>query len=142
MKTNIVTETIPGVLYFIIGIVSLVMAFKSILSSKFISFHEAAAGKSLQSIDKPLQLVILVLMRVAGLGFLVVALLLMVFPLVNYFFPDLFLKYAIPGIAFIYCTGLFFTNYYLHKQTKAKTPWRGSVAAMIILVIGIIISAL
>ena len=132
----------PIALYFLVGVISLVMAYKSLFFKKFIPFHEQAAGKSLDNLDMPLQHVIIALMRVSGLGFLVMALLMCIFPIVNYFRPDAFVKYAIPAISFLYCSGLFVANYFLHKQTKAKTPWKGSLAAMLIILIGIIISSL
>lgn len=137
-----ILNILPIVLYFIVGIISLIMAAKSLFSKKFISFHEKAAGQSLDSLDKPLQIVILALMKVSGLGFLVVALLLLIFPIINYFFTDNFTKFAIPAVSLIYCTGLFIINYYLYKHTKSKTPWRGSIAAMIILLAGMILSTL
>lgn len=131
---------IPVGLYFLVGVVSLIMAFKSLFSGKFIPFHEEAAGRPWNRVDAPLQLVIIALMRVSGLGFLVIALLLTIFPIVNYFRHDPFVKYAIPVISFVYCTGLFFTNFYLHRQTKAATPWKGSLYVMFMIITGIIIS--
>ena len=135
-------KIVPIGLYFIVGAISLIMAFKSLLSKKFIPFHEAAAGKPWDQVDRPLQFVIIALMRVSGLGFLVVALLLMVFPTVNYFKPDPFVRFAIPSITFLYCAGLFLANYYLYKQSKTSTPWKGALLAMVIIIIGIAISSL
>jgi len=71
-----------------------------------------------------------------------VGLLLIIFPLVNYFRPDTFITYSIPVIALIYCTGLFLFNYYLHKKTGANTPWIGSIVAMVIILIGITASSI
>jgi len=115
MQMREMINIIPIGLYFIVGAISLVMAAKSLFFKKFIPFHAAAAKRPWDQVERPLQLVILVLMRVSGLGFLVVALLLMVFPTVNYFQPNTFVKYAIPGIALLYCTGLFLANYHLYK---------------------------
>ena len=64
----------------------------------------------------------------------------MVCPIVNYFIPNIFYKYAVPVIALIYCTGLLINNYYLYKNTKADTPWKGSLYAMFVILAGIIIS--
>jgi hypothetical protein len=117
-----VFSIISVALYFIVGVICLVMAFKSISSKKYLPFHEEAAGKAWDNIDKPLQYVILTILRISGLGFLVVGLLLIIFPCVNYFRPDTFVKYSIPAIALIYCLGLFLFNYYLYRKTKANTP--------------------
>ena len=130
------------VLYGFVGAVSLKMAFKNLFSKKYLSFHEKAAGRSWEEIDKPLQVVILAVMRISGLGFLMVALLLLIFPVVNQFIHSEFLRYSIPIIAFIFCTGLFLVNYNLYKQTNTNTPWKRSLLAMIAIVAGIIISLL
>jgi hypothetical protein len=137
-----IVKLIPILLYFMVGVISLVMAYKSLFSKKFIPFHEQAAGRPLDNLDMPLQHVIIALMRVSGLGFLVMALLLCILPIVNYFRPDAFAKYAVPVLAFIYCSGLSMANFYLFKQTQAKTPWKGSLVAMLIIMIGIVISSL
>jgi hypothetical protein len=131
---------IPIALYFIVGIVSLSMAIKTIHSTKYLPFHEKAADTSWDEIENPLQVVILTFLRLTGLGFLIIAILLMVCPVVNYFVPNVFYKYSIPVTGFIYCTGLFIINYSLYRKTKAVTPWKGSLSAMVIITAGIIIS--
>ena len=135
-------KIIPVGLYFIVGIISLVMAWKSLFSSGFISFHEEAAGISLENIDPKIQNVILALMKTTGLGFLVVGLLLMVFPVVNFFKSDGIIQFGIPIVCGIYCLGLFLANYQLHKKSGVETPWKGSLIAVIILLAGIIVSIL
>jgi hypothetical protein len=127
-------------LYFIVGVISLYMALKSFLSKKFLPFQEEAAGIPWKKISKPLQSVILTSIKVSGLGFLVVALLLMVFPGVNYFIRDRFVEYSVPMLSFMFCFGLFLFNYHLHKNTKANTPWKNSLLAMGIIVAGFAIS--
>jgi hypothetical protein len=133
-------KIIPLALYFIVGLISLVMAFKSIFADKYLPFHEQTAARPWNEIENPLKLVILSLLRLGGLGFLVIAILLLVFPVVTYFVPNKFIQYSIPVIAFIYCTGLFVNNYLLYKNTKADAPWKGSLYALIILMAGIVIS--
>ena len=126
----------------IVGAISMVMAVKSLFSTKFLSFQEKAANKPWDEIDNPLKHVILTLMRLTGLGFLVISILLMVLPIINYSTPNDFYKYSIPLIALIYCTGLFVINYSMYKKTKADTPWKGSLYAILAVITGIIISIL
>jgi len=137
-----ITEMITIILYGFVGVISLKMAFKNLFSKKYLLFHEKAAEKSWEEIDKRLQYVILAVMRISGLGFLVIALLLIVFPIVNQFIHNEFLKYSIPIIAFLFCSGLFLVNYNLYKQTNSTTPWKGSLFAMIAILTGIILSLL
>jgi hypothetical protein len=139
---NTLLKIIPILLYIIVGAISMVMAVKSLFSTKFLSFHEKAANRPWDEIDNPLKIIILTLMRLAGLGFLVISILLLVFPIINYCTPSDFYKYSIPSLALIYCTGLFVINYLLYKKTKADTPWKGSLYAMVAIIAGIIISIL
>jgi hypothetical protein len=138
----ITVRIIPVCLYMVVGIISLTMAYKNIFSNKFIPFQEQAAGKSWNDIEKGIQFVIIALMKVSGLGFLVVALLLMIFPIVNYLENNSFVQYAIPTISLLYCLGLFLSNYHLYVQTKAKTPWKRSLYAATIIGVGLILSLL
>ncbi len=135
-------KIVPLVLYMLIGAISLIMAFKSLFSQKFLPFHEAAYGKPWDDVEKNLQYVLITLLRISGLGFLIVALLLLTSAVVNYFEPNIYLKYVIPFIALIFCTGLFIFNFILFKKTKAKTPWKNSLYVMVVIIICIIISSL
>ncbi len=135
-----IIKAIPIVLFFLVGLVFLVMALKSFLSGKFLPFQEQAAGRPWDEIEGPLKFLILSFLRLVGLGFLVISILLMIFPVVNYFLPGIFYKYSIPCVALIYCIGIFAVNYSLYKDTKADTPWKGSLYAVIVLITGIIIS--
>jgi uncharacterized membrane protein YqjE len=139
---NEILKIIPILLYMIVGAISMVMAVKNLFSNKFLPFHEKAATKLWDEIDNSLRLVILALLRLVGLGFLIISILLLVFPIINYFIPNKFYQYSIPIIALIYCIGLFVINYSLYKKTKANAPWRGSLYAMVAIIVGIIISIL
>jgi len=137
-----IIDIIPILLYMIIWVISMVMAFKNLFSTRYLPFHEKAANKQWDEIDTSLKLVILSLLRLSGLGFLIISILLLVFPIINYFVPNIFYKYSIPIIALIYCTGLFIINFLLYRRTKEDTPWKRSLYAAMILIVGIIISIL
>jgi hypothetical protein len=131
---------IPIALYFIVGIISLVMALKCFFSKKFLPFQEQATGKPWSDIENPLKHLILSLLKLSGLGFLIVSILLLIFPIVNSFIPSIFYKYSIPVTALIFCSGLFIINFLLYKKTKAGTPWKGSLYSSGAILAGIIIS--
>ncbi len=138
---TITAKIIPVCLYMIVGVVALTMAYKNMFSNRFIAFQEKAAGKSWDEIEKGIQSVLIALMRVSGLGFLVVALLLMVFPLAAYPGNNAFVQYAVPIVSLLYCLGLALFNYQLHVQTKVNTPWMRSLYAAGIVGAGLILSA-
>ncbi len=104
-------------------------------------FYEQSSGKLWDDIEEPVKLIILSLMKLVGLGFFIQSILMISFPIINYFLPNSVIKYLIPAIAFIYCSGLFAINFSFYKKTKADSPWKESVFAMIIIAAGIIISA-
>jgi hypothetical protein len=137
-----ILNPVSALIYLVIGLVCLIMAYKSIFSKKYLPFHEEAAGKSWDSIDKPLQNVIITILRISGLGFFIIFLIMSIFPVINYFKPNPVIKFSTPIISLIYCFGIFLFNYRLFKQTKAKTPWKGSLIAMIMILSGFIISIL
>jgi hypothetical protein len=135
-----ILEILPILLYMLVGAISMAMAYKNLFTVKFLPFHQKASGKQWNEIDNPLNLVIISLLRLAGLGFLIIAILMLVFPIINYFNTKTFYTYAIPVISLIFCSGLFIINYSLYSKTKAKTPWKGSLYVMLIIIAGIIIS--
>jgi len=135
-----ITEAITIVIYGFVGVISLIMAFKNLFSKKYLLFHEKAADKAWEELDTRLQYVISALMMISGLGFLMTGLLLLIFPVVNHFMHNEFLRYSIPVVSLIFCTGLFLVNYNLHTQTGSFTPWKGSLFAMIAILAGIILS--
>jgi len=137
---KLILNILPIALYLVVGAISMVMAYKNIFAKRFLPFHEQAAGKPWDEIEKPLQRVILSLLKLTGLGFLIISLLLIVCPIVNYFSPNIFYKYAVPTLVLIYCSGLFIINFRLCRDTKAATPWKGSLYACLALLVGIIIS--
>ena len=135
-------EILSLVIYGFVGVLSLIMATKSLFAKQYLVFHEKAAATEWTEIENRLQNVILALLKISGLGFLVTALLLLIFPIVNYFVQDEFIRYSIPFLAFIFCSGLFIINFSLYKQSKSMTPWKGSLFALIAIITGIILSVL
>jgi hypothetical protein len=132
---------IPLGLYWLVGIISLVMAYKNIFSSRFLPFHEKAAGKSWDKLDEGLQSVIIALMKVSGVGFLMVGLQLMIFPAISLIRHNIIMQYVIPALSFLYCLGLFLINYQLASKTKATTPWKGSLFAAGVIAAAMIIAS-
>jgi len=139
---NTPVKLIPILLYLMVGIIAMGMAFKNIAAKKFLPFQEQASGKSWNELDQGIQSVVLVLMKITGLGFLVMAFLLMIVPIVNYVGNDRFNLYAIPAISLVYCLGLYLFNFQLYRRTGAKTPWKRSLAAAVVIAAGLFLSFL
>jgi hypothetical protein len=135
-----ILRIIPVVLYCMVGAICLIMAFKNFLADAYLPFHEKVAGTSWKEIGNPLQILILALMRISALGFLIISILLLVYPIVNLFMPGLFYQLSIPVIALIYSSGLLIINFSLYRKTGTDTPWKGSLYAALLILAGIIIS--
>lgn len=127
-------------LYGLVGVVSLVMALKSLGARTFLPFHEAASGRSWPAIDDRLQAVILALLRASGLGFLGVGLQLVLVSVGSWLDRNLVVALALPLVSLVFCVGLSVLNYDLHRRTHARTPWRGSVYAAVALAVALALS--
>ncbi len=127
-------------LYFIVGVIRLIMAVKNIFAKSFLPFHKKSSNIPWNIIEDPLKIVILSLMRLSGFGFLIIFVLLIIFTGINFYTQNNIYKYAIPVIALIYCVGLFLNNYVLYKKTKANAQWKGSIWTIAILIVGILLS--
>ena len=135
-----VLSIISIVLYSLVGLVCLTMANKTLFAKEYLPFHQQATGQNWGNFDNALQSVILTTIKISGLGFLIVGLLLIVVPIANYFINDIFLLYLTPVLAIIFCYGLYIFNYGLYNKTKTQTPWMGAIMAMIVIAISFIIS--
>jgi len=131
---------IPLAIYLLSGIICLAMAFKCFTTGSFLPFHEKAAGVKWGSIDENLKRVILTILRISGSGFLVTAIVLILFPLVNIVKQDAFLDLAVPAIALAFSSCLSLFNYRLSRQTGSETPWKAAVMVTAMLVVAFILS--
>lgn len=136
MKTGV--HLIASALYLSTGLVSLVMAGKNLSAKKFLPFQEKAAGLAWDAVDPRLRPVILSLTNVAGLGFLIVGLLLTASAFIIVVNPHRCLEYGVPSAALLFCLGLFGVNFRLHRQTGTATPWKGSLIAAGLVATGMI----
>ncbi len=113
----------------VVGLVSLRMAAKGLFAREWLRFHEEAAGVEWRSLAPGLRPLLLFMVRMVGLAFLVVFLLLALVPAYLWFHPDRLVGSAILGIGTVFCAGLGLLNRRLHLETGAGTPWKQSFAA-------------
>jgi hypothetical protein len=96
---------------------------------EWLPFHRAAAALDWESLTPRFQLLLLFMMRTAGLGFLAIFLLLATVPIYLYWNPDRYIGLAAIGIGTVYCVGLGALTRWMHNATGADTPWKASFAA-------------
>lgn len=126
-----VLHIVSTCLYALVGIISLVMALESLSARGFLNFHTAAAGEPWTALGDGLQAVIVSLLRLSGMGFLIVGLQLVVVSIAVNLHPGLVVAVALPCLALLFCVGLGVINYRLHVRTGAQTPWKGSLYAAV-----------
>ena len=130
---------VGGCLFACIGIISVFMALKALTAREFLPFQKAAAGKAWDEIGGGAQAVMTSLLRLSGLGFLVVGVQLGV-AAAGILYRDLVVTVASAVLSLGFCAGLCLVNLRLHRQTGAKTPWRGSLYATIAVAIALVLS--
>ena len=136
---------IENTLFFLVGaffayatIGSLFAGIRLLANKTFLSFHQQVAGTLWSDIPEGIRLLILALMRVAGMGALVTAVLsfLNVFPSV--FAVNRLLSVLIGGCTAMYWLAVFIITFYVHKRTNANTPFKSSFSVFVVALIGTI----
>ncbi len=137
---RIILDLISIALYLAVGMISFKMAINNLFAKEYLGFHKDVTKKNWEQVDQSMQYVIIFLMRLTGLGFLMMAILLTVFPIVNFISPSFVGTYLTPLVALVFCFGLFVSNYSLYKKAAANTPWHASLVASGLILTGVIIS--
>jgi hypothetical protein len=138
---SFVFRLIAAVCDLLVAGVSFAMAKKGLLADRMLAFHEKAAAKSWAQLDERMQALVLTLTRLVGLAFLCVGLMLIATAAESLHRPHFFGRFVGPGIGAIFCVGLTWLNFKLHKQTSAPTPWKGGLAAVALLTVSMLVSA-
>lgn len=129
-------------LYVMVGLITLMVGIMFLTARQFFPYHAQATGLSWDQVTPSLRPVFLAVMRVAGLGFLSVAILMILFPILTLMMPNPYLKLGIPLTGLVFWTGMFLVTYNVHRKTQADTPWKNSLVAMGMVLIGIVLSTL
>ena len=135
-----ILNLISAYMFLSVAIISLIMAVKSLSARRFLPFQGKAAGIQWDSLESRLQAVIISMIRINGYAFLIVGLQLVVGLIGNYLMNNRLLLLTSVSVSFVFCLGLFLSNYHLHLQTNARTPWKESLFAVLTLTIGLILS--
>jgi hypothetical protein len=140
MSNAQLARLLPTALSVFVSLVSLRMAVKGLSAKEWLPFHEAAAAADWSLLTPRLRLLLLFMVRMAGLGFLVLFLLLATVPVYLAWNPDPMTGLAIFGIGIIYCVGLGILTRWLHRKTGAGTPWKESFGAAGVLALAALLS--
>jgi hypothetical protein len=131
--------TVPGttsiVLFALVGVIALTMAWKGLSARSLLPFHQAASGRAWEAQSAGEQAVAVALTRSLGLGFIVAAFSLAVAAAAEVA-HDRWLTLGPAGVALVFCAGLALINRRLTVATGVGTPWKESSFATVAIGVG------
>jgi hypothetical protein len=125
-----------AVLFGLVGVVALTMAWRGLTAKSLLPFHQAAAGRPWTELSTGHQSVAIALTRSLGLGFLAAGLALLVASAAAVAHQDV-ATYSLAAIALVFCGGLAVINRRLELSTAAGTPWKQSLYAVAAIILAV-----
>ncbi len=134
-------KRISVVLYLYVALVTLAMGTKFLAVTEYFVYHAEASGIVWSNVHPGLQLVFMAVFKVCGAGFLSVSLSMLVviiFPFAKY--GHRWSVYAIPFIGIVFWSIIMAATLYVSWETKADTPWKGSLSCIITMIMAFLLS--
>lgn len=135
-----IIKIVYSLIFLWVGIITLSVSLKFLSAKEFFPYHKEASKMEWNEISKPLQTIILAVMRMAGLGILFASLTIIFYSGFIFLNSNSNIKYFVPIVSLIFWAGTFLVTFRVHKKTMAHTPWKGSLSCMIMLIAAILIS--
>ena len=136
-------KNISTALYLIINLIAFTMSMVFLSAGEFFPYHAEASGMGWSEIPTGLQLVLMSLIRLAGLGWLVFSLILGFLTVYYYHIRNEIMAYfIIPALIIVYFGGVFGITFYVSLQTHANTPWTSSIGIIITDILAFVCSML
>ena len=120
------------VIHFLTGAGICFWGLKFFFAKSYFNYHQQATGINWEAIDDRLKLILLVFMRVIGIGSFTIGLIILGLTSVNFVHENLIVSSMISGVAILYLSGLFGISYFVYKKTNASTPWKRMVLWMVL----------
>ena len=131
-----------GVLFSYAAVGSFFAGIRLLTSRTFLPFHQQAVGVPWGEIPERVRLLILALMRVAGIGAVLTGALCVLDCFPSIFCIDRHLAVGVGVGTVIYWFVIYSITLYVHRRTNADTPFRASFSVFTASLIGTIIRAL
>ena len=103
-------------------------------------YHLDAIGRSWADLDASMQTLFLALMRVAGTGFLVTALSMLMLLLIPFRAGEIWASYAIPAVGLVQLLFTLYVTMYVRKYTPGSPPVGMNILGVGLLILGFIMS--
>ena len=131
---------LSSISYTTVAIILLSFGAVYLTRNRFLPYHSQAIGLSWSQLDPNLQVLILALMRVAGTGFVVAGLAMLVLLLIPWRAGETWSMYAIPAISFCACLGSVYATFLVKTKTPGTPPLRLSILGLVLTMMGLIFS--
>jgi hypothetical protein len=123
------------------AIITISIGIKFLITKEYFSYHKFVIGKEWTEIDEPIRKIFLAVFKMTSSGIIVLSLIMFYYIGINFFTNELSFisKIAFPLFFILFWIGSFLTTFNVYKKTNANTPWKGSIASIILLVLGLIL---
>lgn len=119
-----------------VAVVALTMARNGLAARRLLPFHQRASGRDWETLGKGERAVAVALTRSLGLGFLTAGLALLG-AAAAVLLGAVMLAAVLAGLAAVFTLGLAVINYRLRTAAGTPTPWRGSLYAAALTLLGL-----
>lgn len=127
-------------LYLIISISSIIGGLTYLLSSKVMPYHEEIIGKKWEILDRPLQILLLGLMKGLGSGLIGTGVIILVLLLYAFRRGEKWARFTLPFVSLILYTTLFYVTFNAKLNTNASTPWYLNLLSIVLIIVAFILS--
>jgi hypothetical protein len=103
-------------------------------------YHLEVVGRNWNDLDPRLQIMLLELLKLGGMGQLSQGITLGILTLIPFKRGQRWAYWAIPIIGFIYGTPIAYGAYALHRSTQAATPWKAIVIILLALLVAFLLT--
>jgi hypothetical protein len=118
----------------LVSIAFIASAFRYLLSSQIMPYHLEVIGRSWSDFDPRLQMMLLGLLRLGGIGQLSAGVAIGIFTLIPFRHGERWAYWAIPLTGLLWCVPIFYGAHALHSSTGAGTPWKAVMILSLVLV--------
>ncbi|AFZ44748.1 hypothetical protein PCC7418_2606 [Halothece sp. PCC 7418] len=126
--------------YTIVALIFLAFGVIYLMKKQFMPYHSQALGSSWSELDSNLQVLILALMKVAGSGFLVTGLTMLLLLIIPWRAGESWSIYAVPSVSLVTCLASVYATSLVKTQTSGKPPIVLSLVGVFLTGIGFIFS--
>jgi len=121
--------------------IDMALALRFLTAKAFFPYHQAASGLAWSEVPGGLQAVLLAVLRVGGLGLLVLALAQLAAAVALVTFGATLVAWLALLSSVVYWVGMFLVTFGVHRRSGANTPWRASGVAAALALAGLAILA-